>query len=75
MKNIKLLERELEFIKKNVKLSQKFIEEHESGRLSILDKTQINLLSNQIDYMKGYIDVLGQRIEYDKSKVGGKNEK
>lgn len=75
MKNIKLLERELEFIKKNVKLSQKLIEEHESGRLSILDKTQINLLSNQIDYMKGYIDVLGQRIEYDKSKVGGKNEK
>ncbi|MGL4863256.1 MAG: crAss001_48 related protein [Cetobacterium sp.] len=75
MKNIKLLERELEFIKKNVKLSQKLIEEHESGRLSILDKTQINLISNQIDYMKGYIDVLGQRIEYDKSKVGGKNEK
>ncbi|MGL5777215.1 crAss001_48 related protein [Cetobacterium sp.] len=75
MKNIKLLERELEFITKNVKLSQKLIEEHESGRLSILDKTQINLLSNQIDYMKGYIDVLEQRIEYDKSKVGGKNEK
>lgn len=75
MKNIKLLERELEFITKNVKLSQKLIEEHESGRLSILDKTQINLLSNQMGYMKGYIDVLEQRIEYDKSKAGGKNEK
>lgn len=75
MKNIKLLERELEFITKNVELSQKLIEEHKSGKLSILDKTQINLLSNQINHMEGYRDVLEQRIEYDKSKVGGKNEK
>ena len=75
MEKIKLLERELEFIKKNVELSQKLIEEHKSGKLSILDKTQINLLSNQINHMEGYRDVLEQRIEYDKSKVGGKNEK
>lgn len=75
MEKIKLLERELEFIKKNVELSQKLIEEHKSGKLSILDKTQINLLSNQINHMEGYRDVLEQRIEYDKIKVGGRNEK
>lgn len=75
MKSIRLMERELEFIKKNIEISQKLIEEHKIGKLSILDETQISLLSNQISHMEGYKETLEQRIKYDENKIGGKNEK
>lgn len=75
MKSIQLMERELEFIKKNIEISQKLIEEHKIGKLSILDETQISLLSNQISHMEGYKETLEQRIKYDENKIGGKNEK
>lgn len=75
MKSIRLMERELEFIKKNIELSQKLIEEHKNGKLSVLDEIQISLLSNQISHMEDYKEVLEQRIKYDKNKIGGKNEK
>lgn len=80
MKSIRLMERELEFIKKNIEISQKLIEEHKIGKLSILDETQISLLSNQISHMEGYKETLEQRIKYDENKkdikraVGGEDE-
>lgn len=75
MKSIRLMERELEFIKKNIELSQKLIKEHKIGKLSVLDEAQISLLSNQISHMEGYKEALEQRIKYDENKIGGKNEK
>lgn len=68
MKSIRLMERELEFIKKNIEISQKLIEEHKIGKLSVLDEAQISLLSNQISHMEGYKEALEQRIKYDENK-------